>query len=222
MFQLALDGPSGSGKSTVAKAVARLQDLHYVDTGAMYRALGLSLLEAGVDTYDQEAVREALKDFDVVVSYDEDGAQEIFVNGKNQMPFIRTQAVADVASRTSAYPEVRQKLLDAQQSLAERFDVVMDGRDIGTVILPRANLKIFVTATPEERAMRRYKELLEKGQEPESYEKILAEQLERDKRDSERAVSPLKKAEDAVLLDTTEMSLDEVIAKVSEMVERCR
>ncbi len=218
---VAVDGPGGAGKSSAAKGVSARTGLHYVDTGAMYRGLGLYVKEAGVDINDPEAVAEAIRELSVEVSYTEEG-QQITVNGRNMTPFIRTAEAGDAASRTSAYPAVRAKLLDLQRGLGERYDVIMDGRDIGTVIFPDADLKLFVTAAPEERGRRRYREYLEKGRTDITLEGIIEDIRQRDYRDSHRETAPLRQAEDAVFLDTTDMSLEEVIDFICTRVEEIR
>ncbi len=218
---VAVDGPGGAGKSSAAKGVAARTGLHYVDTGAMYRGLGLYVKEAGTDINDPEAVAEAIRELSVEVLYNEEG-QQIIVGGRNMTPFIRTPEAGDAASRTSAYPVVREKLLDLQRGLADHYELIMDGRDIGTVIFPDADLKLFVTATPEERGRRRYQELLEKGQTDITLEGVIEDIRARDYRDSHRAAAPLRQAEDAIFLDTTELTLDEVIDFICGKVEEIR
>ena len=202
-YNIAIDGPAGAGKSTIAKLVAKKRGFIYVDTGAMYRAMALYLLRTGVDTSDRAAIAKACQNADISIAYQK-GEQVVLLNGENVNAYLRTEEVGNMASVSSAVPEVRKKLVELQQELAAKEDVVMDGRDIGTVVLPDATVKIFLTASVEERAMRRFRELEQRGT-PESYEKVLEEMRQRDYNDSHRAAAPLKQAEDAVLLDTTEL-----------------
>ena len=208
-FNVAIDGPAGAGKSTVAKAAAKAAGLIYVDTGAMYRAIGLYLLREGTDLRDEKAVEEKLPGIGVSIEYDQ-GVQKVLLNGEDVSSLIRTQEVGEAASLTSAYGPVREKLLNLQRDLAEKQDVVMDGRDIGTNILPHAQLKVYLTASVEVRAKRRYDELLAKG-ETAVLSEVEKEIEERDYRDMHREIAPLKKAEDAVLLDTSDLSIDEAV-----------
>lgn len=216
-FQVAIDGPAGAGKSTIAKLVAKELRLIYVDTGAMYRTIGLYMLKNGIDIHDEAAVGAALPDVSVSIGYDESGLQRLYLNGEDVTKLIRTPEVSEAASVTSAYPKVREKLLDLQHTLARENDVVMDGRDIGTVILPDAQVKIFLTASVRVRALRRMKELLEKG-EAVSLEMVEQEIRERDYRDSHRETAPLRQAEDAVLLDTSDLTIEEVISKAVSLI----
>ena len=216
-FQVAIDGPAGAGKSTIAKLVAKELRLIYVDTGAMYRTIGLYMLKNGIDIHDEAAVGAALPDVSVSIGYDESGLQRLYLNGEDVTALIRTPEVSEAASVTSAYPKVREKLLDLQHTLARENDVVMDGRDIGTVILPDAQVKIFLTASVRVRALRRMKELLEKG-EAVSLEMVEQEIRERDYRDSHRETAPLRQAEDAVLLDTSDLTIEEVISKAVSLI----
>ena len=211
-FNIAIDGPAGAGKSTAAKLAAKELDFIYVDTGAMYRTIALYLLRSGTDIEDEAALQAALKDIDVRISY-EQGVQHMVLNGEDVSGLIRTPEVSDMASRSSARPAVRKKLLDLQRQLAASEDVLMDGRDIGTAILPNADLKIFLTASVAERARRRFLEMKEKG-EACSEEEIRREIEERDYRDMHREISPLVQAEDAVLLDTSDMTLEQVVEKI--------
>lgn len=213
MINIAIDGPGGAGKSSAAKAAAQKLGFHYVDTGAIYRSLGWYLVRAGVPIEEEEAVRNAIASADVEVFYNEEG-QQVWVNGEDMAPYIRTPEAGEAASRTSAYPSVRDKLLNLQKDLGARYNVIMDGRDIGTVVLPDADLKIFITADPEERGRRRYRELMERGQKNVSLEQVIEDIRRRDERDRNRPIAPLRQAEDAVFLDTTHMSLDEVIDRV--------
>ena len=219
-FNVAIDGPAGAGKSSVAKAVAKTENFIYVDTGAMYRAIGLFMVRNGVDIHDAEKVGEKLPEVFVTIRYEE-GVQKVILNDEDVSGFIRTEEVSNAASVTSSYPAVRAKLFELQQSLARENDIIMDGRDIGTVILPNADLKIYLTASVEERARRRYLENLEKG-----IECMLAEieedVRERDYRDMNRETAPLRQAEDAYLLDSSNMTMEEVVEKIVSMVDEIR
>ncbi|MBR5230501.1 MAG: (d)CMP kinase [Firmicutes bacterium] len=205
IFQIAIDGPSGAGKSTVAKAVARKLGIDYIDTGAMYRALGLKLLRLNIGMDEADRIREVLDNTEIDISNG-----EIILDGEIVSGLIRTPEVSMAASACSAHGFVREKLVKAQQKMGESKSVIMDGRDICEVVFPEAKHKYFVTATDEERARRRYKELLEKGEET-TFEETLAAIRERDYNDSHRAASPLRQAEDAYLMDTTTMSIEEVV-----------
>ena len=208
-YNVAIDGPAGAGKSTIAKLVAKEKGYIYVDTGAMYRGLAIHFLKKGIDPEDKKKVAEACKDAEVTIGY-ENGIQQIYLNGENVTGMLRTEEVGNMASKTSSIPEVREKLLDLQRSLAKAKDVIMDGRDIGTNILPDADVKIYLTASVETRARRRYDELREKGEDC-SLEEISKDIKERDERDMTREIAPLKKAEDAVLVDSSEMTIPEVV-----------
>ena len=216
-FNIAIDGPAGAGKSTAAKLAAKELGFIYVDTGAMYRTIALYLLRSGTDMEEESALQAALEDIDVRISY-EQGVQHMILNGEDVSGLIRTPEVSDMASRSSARPAVRKKLLDLQRQLAAREDVLMDGRDIGTAILPNADLKIFLTASVAERARRRFLEMKEKG-EACSEEEIRREIEERDYRDMHREISPLVQAEDAVLLDTSDMTLEQVVEKITALAK---
>lgn len=211
---IAIDGPSGAGKSTMAKRLAKELGYIYVDTGAIYRTLGLFALSCGVSPADSGAVEALLPRAVIYMNYGDDGLQHMYLGGTPELggedvtEAIRTQEVSDAASKVSAIPAVRAFLLEMQREMAENSSVVMDGRDIGTVVLPNADVKIFLTASPEDRARRRYLELLERGSDVE-YETVLREVIERDERDSGRAAAPLKQAEDAALVDTSGKSLEE-------------
>lgn len=207
-INIAIDGPAGAGKSTIAKLVAKEKGFIYVDTGAMYRAIALYLIRNNVALEDSESMIKYASKAEVSIKY-EDGQQQVILNGENVNGLIRTEEVSKMASVSSAVPEIRTMLLELQRKLARENDVVMDGRDIGTNILPNAQYKIFLTASAEERANRRYKELVERGEECD-YEKIKADIIERDERDSNRATAPLKQAEDAILVDSSNMTIDEV------------
>ena len=216
-FNIAIDGPAGAGKSTAAKLAAKELGFIYVDTGAMYRTIALYLLRSGTDIEEEAALQAALEDIDVRISY-EQGVQHMILNGEDVSGLIRTPEVSDMASRSSARPAVRKKLLDLQRQLAAREDVLMDGRDIGTAILPEADLKIFLTASVAERARRRFLEMKEKGEEC-SEEEIRREIEERDYRDMHREISPLVQAEDAVLLDTSDMTLEQVVERITALAK---
>lgn len=216
--QIALDGPAGAGKSTIAKLAAKELNFVYVDTGAMYRALALYCLRNNLDVKDETAVWDLLKDADVTIRYI-DGEQAVILNGENVNPYIRTPEVGNAASAVSVYKDVRRKLVALQQTLAEQENVIMDGRDIGSVVLPRADLKIYLDASVEVRAKRRYDELAAKGQE-QDYDTILAEMKERDYRDMHRAESPLVKVEDAKVIDSSYMSIEEVKDEIVRLYQR--
>jgi cytidylate kinase len=217
-YNVAIDGPAGAGKSTIAKAVAQKLKLIYVDTGAMYRAMALYMLKQGIDLKNEAAVAEACEEADVTIGY-EDGVQVVFLNGENVNPFIRTEEVGKTASVISAQPAVRAKLVSLQQKLAAQSDCIMDGRDIGTCVLPKADVKIYLTASSTVRAKRRFDELTAKGQESD-FEVIKKDIEDRDYRDMHRETSPLKQAEDAVLVDTSDMDIDQVIEKLLELCSR--
>ena len=216
---IAIDGPAGAGKSTIARMLAKELNYIYVDTGAMYRTLALYFLEQGIDGNDEAAVVASLPQIDVALEY-VDGLQQIFLNGENVTGRIRTEQVSDMASRTSTYAEVRVKMVELQRKIAEKNNVVMDGRDIGTVVLPDAAVKVFLTASAEVRALRRYKEMLEANPDlTTTLAEVEADIRERDYRDSHRENSPLRQAEDAVLVDSSDMTLEEVIGAIRRIVE---
>lgn len=217
-INVAIDGPAGAGKSTIAKKLAVKLGCIYVDTGALYRTIAYSVLKNGIDPNDKVAVTDNLVKIKIDIVYD-NGVQKVLLDGEDVSGFIRTENVSKTASVTSAIPEVRSYLLGLQRRLAEQTSVVMDGRDIGTVVLPDANVKIFLTASAEERANRRYKELVEKGEKAD-YNEVLTEIKERDERDMNRAVAPLKRADDAVLIDSSDMTVDEVVAAMEKTVGR--
>ena len=204
-MKIAIDGPSGAGKSTLAKALARRLSLVYVDTGAMYRTVGLCASRAGVDPHDEDQVKPLLADCDISLKYEDDG-QHVYLCGEDVSGEIRTPEASKYASAVSALPAVRSFLLGVQRDMADKGGVIMDGRDIGTTVFPNAELKIFVTATPEIRARRRYDELKAKGQEA-SFDEILENVKQRDYIDQHRDVSPLRKADDALLLDNTNLTI---------------
>lgn len=216
-INVAIDGPAGAGKSTISRQAAKALGFIYVDTGALYRAVGLNALRKGIDTDDAEAVAESVRDISVELKY-ENGEQAVFLNGENVSTFIRTPEASMAASKVSAVPKVREFLFGLQQEIAAKNDCVMDGRDIGTVVLPNAQVKIFLTASAEARAQRRYKELVEKGEQVD-YENVLAEMKQRDYNDSHRAVAPLKAADDAVTVDTTSLNLEESIEKIKNVIK---
>lgn len=211
-YNVAIDGPAGAGKSTIAKLVAKEKGYIYVDTGAMYRGLAIHFIKKGIKAEDIKGIVEACKDAEVSIVYEND-VQQIYLNGENVTAMLRTEEVGNMASKTSAIPAVREKLLELQGTLAREKDVIMDGRDIGTNILPNADVKIYLTASVETRATRRYKELLEKGENC-VYEEIAQDIKERDERDMNREIAPLKQAEDAILVDSSEMTIDEVVKTI--------
>ncbi len=208
-YNVAIDGPAGAGKSTIAKLVAKEKGYIYVDTGAMYRALAIHFLEKKVSAEETDQVVAACKDAEVTIVYEE-GVQQVYLNGKNVTCQLRTEEVGNMASKTSAIPEVRAKLLELQRGLARSSDVIMDGRDIGTNILPDADVKIYLTASVETRAKRRFDELTERG-ELCNLEEIKKDIRERDARDMNREIAPLKQAEDAILVDSSNMGISEVV-----------
>jgi len=218
MLKIAIDGPSGAGKSSVAKAVAKELSIVYVDTGALYRTIGLFMTEKGISTTDKDAVVSALPEISIELKY-VDGKQIILLNGCDVGDNIRTPEIAMAASNVSAIPEVRAFLLDTQRDIAKKNSVIMDGRDIGTVILPDAEVKIFLTASPEARAKRRYDELIAKGQDV-NYDEIYRGMVERDKNDSTRAVAPCVPAEDAVFLDNSKLTPEQTVAKVIKIIKK--
>lgn len=218
-YSIAIDGPAGAGKSTIAKAVARELGYVYIDTGAMYRAVGLFCLDQAIALTDEARVSEAVRDIDITIAYDEDGAQQVFLNGANVSTRIRTQQVGDAASTVSQYPAVREKMVKLQQSLAEHTSVVMDGRDIASKVLPNADTKIYLTASVEERARRRANELREKGELCDIAE-VEAEIRARDDRDMHRQHSPLIQVPEAVLVDSSTLTIDETIDRILEIAMR--
>lgn len=212
MSSIAIDGPAGAGKSTIAKMVAKTLDFIYVDTGAMYRAIAHYMVTNQIDIEDEAALQNACDSISVEIKYEND-AQQVYLNGENVTPFLRTEETGNMASKSSAKAPVRAALLDLQRNMAKEYNVVMDGRDIGTNVLPDAEVKIYLTASSKERANRRYKELIEKG-EAADLEQIEADIIERDTRDMNRAIAPLKQAEDATLVDSSDMSIDEVVEAI--------
>ena len=213
-FSIAIDGPAGAGKSTIAKALARELNAMYLDTGAMYRAIGLYMLRKGIQN-DAEAVAANVGLVEINVEYI-DGAQHIFLGNEDVSATIREPEVSMAASAVSKVPEVRTRMVALQRKIAEGHSVIMDGRDIGTHVLPDATLKIFLTASAEERARRRCLELSEKGM-PEPYEKVLEEMKQRDYQDSHRAASPLRPADDAVFVDTSDLDLEQSVAEMKKL-----
>lgn len=217
---IALDGPAGAGKSTIAKAVAKRLSYIYVDTGAMYRALAVYFIGKGLSAEDEDSISEAVKDAAVKIVY-KDGQQHVILNGADVTGKLRTEEVSAMASKSSQYAAVRAHLLALQQGLAKTQNVIMDGRDIGTVVLPDATLKVFLTARPEVRAQRRYDQLAAQGMLGEAtFDEILADIKERDNRDSHREHAPLRQAEDAVLLDSSDLTEAEVEAKIIEALSK--
>ncbi len=217
MFSVAIDGPSGAGKSSVSKAVAKAAGFIHVDTGALYRSLAYKALKSGTDISDTDAVNKLLARTEISLIL-EDGAQRVLVNGEDVTPFIRTEEVSMAASNISKIPSVRAFLLDTQRKTAEEHNVIMDGRDIATVVLPNADVKIFLTASAEKRAERRYKELLEKNEEVE-YNKILEDVIKRDKQDTERETAPLRPSEDSVTVDTSLLDFDQSVDKILQLIK---
>lgn len=217
MASVAIDGPAGAGKSTIAKLVAKELNAIYVDTGAMYRAIAIYFLRNRLDPEIPEQVAEACEQIEVTITY-EDGNQQVWLNGENVTPFLRTEEVGDMASRSSAKQAVRDKLLQLQRDLASSHKVVMDGRDIGTHVLPEAEVKIYLTATSAERARRRYEELTARGEICDLAE-IEQAIIERDQQDMSRTIAPLKQAEDACYLDSSDLTIPEVVAWILEKCE---
>ena len=217
MFNIAIDGPSGAGKSSAAKGAAKELGFIYVDTGALYRAVGVSALQNNIDTKDAAAVTNMLEKTEITLKF-ENGEQRVYLNGADVSTTIRLPEASMAASDVSAIPAVRAFLFDLQKNLAKNNNCLMDGRDIGTVVLPDARLKIFLTASPEKRADRRYKELIERGT-PVEYNALLEEIIQRDYNDSHRAIAPLKPADNAVILDSSDMTLNEVIEKIVSLAK---
>lgn len=216
-YNIAIDGPAGAGKSTIAKKLAADLGYVYVDTGAMYRAMAYYFLQNGIDAKDEKAIADACPKVDVTIQY-VDGEQQVILNGENVNGVIRKEEVGNMASATSVYPVVRTKLVDLQRQLAARENVIMDGRDIGTVVLPNANVKIFLTASSKVRAQRRFDELTAKGVAC-NIDEIEKDIIDRDYRDMHREISPLKQADDAVLLDSSNLDIDGVVAAMKKIIE---
>lgn len=216
-YSVAIDGPAGAGKSTIAKRVAKEKDFIYIDTGAMFRAMAIHFLRCGIAADDHEKISKAVKDVNVTISY-VNGEQQVFLNGENVTGQLRTEEVGNMASASSVNGDVRKKLLELQRNLAASANVVMDGRDIGTVVLPNADVKVYLTASVEVRAQRRYKELIEKGQAAD-LEQIKKYIEERDYRDMNREIAPLRQAEDAVLVDSSYMTIDESVQAILALIK---
>ena len=214
-YNIAIDGPAGAGKSTIARTLAKKMNLIYVDTGSMYRAMALYLLREKVNPADVEAVSRKCEEADITIRY-EGGVQVVYLNGENVNKYIRTEEVGNMASMTSPQPAIRKKLVQLQQKLAKERDCVMDGRDIGTCVLPDADVKIYMTASSQVRAKRRFDELTSKGESCDLFQ-IQADIEERDYRDMHREMSPLRQAEDAILLDTSEMSILQVVEAIEKI-----
>ncbi len=217
-YNIAIDGPAGAGKSTIARAVAKRMGILYVDTGAMYRAMALFMLREGVDPGDESRIDDKCREADITIRYEGD-EQVVYLNGENVNPYLRTEEVGNMASATSARPKVREKMVELQHTLAAQSDCVMDGRDIGTCVLPDAQVKIYLTASSAVRARRRFDELEKKGQ-PCDLETIRKDIEERDYRDMHREHSPLCRAKDAILVDSSDMTIEEVIAHILKLCER--
>lgn len=217
-YNIAIDGPAGAGKSTIAKKTAKELGFIYVDTGAMYRAMGIFLMREGVDTADAAAISTKCKDADITIRY-ENGEQVVYLNGENVNGVIRSEQAGLMASLTSQNPDVRKKLVELQQKLAADADVVMDGRDIGTCVLPDAQVKVYLTASSRVRAMRRYKELTAKG-EVCDIDNIEKDIIDRDHQDMTREISPLRQAEDAVLIDSSDMTIEEVKEQIIALAKK--
>ena len=218
MYNIAIDGPAGAGKSTISKMAAKKLDFIYVDTGAMYRAMALYFLRREIDAKDEKKIAEACEHINVTIAYQE-GEQQVLLNGENVNAFIRTEEVSMMTSNTSKYPAVREKLLYLQRELAAANNVIMDGRDIGTCVLPDAELKIYLTASASERAKRRYLEQKERGVESDLAQ-IERDIIARDEQDMNREIAPLKQAEDAIYLDTSDMTIEEVVTKIVSLVQK--
>ncbi len=217
-YCVAIDGPAGAGKSTIAKRVAKKMNLVYVDTGAMYRAMALFMIRAGIKETDTDKIDCRCEDADITIKY-ESGEQVVYLNGENVNAYLRTEEVGNMASVSSARPKVRKKLVSLQKQLARTTDVIMDGRDIGTCVLPDADVKIYLTASSAIRAKRRFDELTAKGESC-NLKEIEKDIIERDKRDMTRKESPLKKAEDAILVDSSDMTIEEVISAITDICEK--
>ena len=212
-YSIAIDGPAGAGKSTIAKRLAAELGYHYVDTGAIYRTVAYFMDLWGVSPKDVDGVERYIDELTIEIEYDEEGKQHMIMNGMDVSDDIRTQDISQKASLISAHAVVREVLLDMQRDMAKNYDVIMDGRDIGTVVLPKATVKIFLTADPAVRAKRRYDELIAKGQKA-KYETILKEVQQRDYQDTHREIAPLKMARDSIKVDTSEMDIDQVVAHI--------
>ena len=220
MYNIAIDGPAGAGKSTIAKKAAKKLDFIYVDTGAMYRAIALYFIRNGVAADDEKTISEKCSDINVSIDY-VDGVQQVILNGENVNDYIRTEQVSMMTSSVSKYPAVREKLLNLQRQLATEKNVIMDGRDIGTCVLPDAKTKIFLTASAGERARRRYKEQVERGIECD-IKQIEKDIIARDEQDMNREIAPLKQAEDAVLIDSSDMCIEQVVDAIIDVFEKTK
>ncbi len=218
---IALDGPAGAGKSSIAKRAAKALGYIYVDTGALYRTIGLAAMRAGVEPQPSAEVDSLLSRITVSLEFNEQGEQVVLLDGEDVSSLIRTPEASMMASKISAVPSVRAYLLDLQRDMAKTHNVIMDGRDIGTVVLPDAKIKIFLTASPEARAERRYKELVEKGTDT-TFEEVLRDVKERDYNDSHRAIAPLKPAEDSILVDTTELDFEQSVEAIINVIKENR
>jgi len=216
MISIAIDGPSGAGKSSISKSVADKLGFIHVDTGALYRSLAYTVLKKGVSADDEISLKNLLKTTKVTIEY-VDGVQKVFVNAEDVSDKIRSEEVSMMSSNISKKPIIREFLLDLQRQLAQENNVIMDGRDIGTVVLPNADVKIFLTASPEKRAERRFKQILEKGEKKE-YNSILKDIIQRDYQDSHREIAPLKPAEDSVFVDTSDLTFEESVLKITEVI----
>ena len=218
-YAIAIDGPAGAGKSTIAKRLAKELGYHYVDTGAIYRTVAYFMDLLGVSPKDSDGVERYIDELTLQIEYDEEGKQHMLMNGMDVTDEIRTQDISQKASLVSAHAVVREMLLDMQRDVARKHNVIMDGRDIGTVVLPKATVKIFLTATPEVRAQRRYDELIAKGQKA-SYNEILQQIQQRDYQDTHREVAPLKMCRDSVKLDTSDLDIEGVVAAMKEIIAK--
>ena len=218
MKSIAIDGPAGAGKSTIAKLLSKELGYIYVDTGAMYRAMAVFFTKNNIDPYDEEAIKAAADKVNIDIEYS-NGIQQVILNNENVTHLLRAEETGKMASKVSKYSAVRTKLVDLQRELAKKNNCIMDGRDIGSVVLPDAYLKVFLTATSDARAKRRYDELISKGQEA-NYDTIKKDIEDRDYEDSHREISPLKQAEDAVLVDTSDLNIEEVVSKIKELIRQ--
>ena len=216
---VAIDGPSSAGKSTMARRVAKELGYVYVDTGAIYRTVGYYVNLCGIGPRDVDGITRLIDDVNLEITYPDDGIQHMILNGQDVTGELRTPLISDYASKISAFPVVREFLLDMQRQMAQQHNVIMDGRDIGTVVLPKADVKIFLTATAQVRARRRFLEFQEKGEDV-CYETVLADLKQRDLQDSTRKTAPLKPAKDAVILDTTELDIDTSVRRILEIIEK--
>lgn len=216
-ISVAIDGPSGAGKSTLARKAASILEYLYVDTGAIYRTVALSAVRRGIDPADAQRLVPTLQELDIRLEYADDGLQHMYLNGEDVSQAIRVHEISQYASTVSAIPEVRAFLLDLQRDLARTNNVIMDGRDIGTVVLPDAQVKIFLTASPESRAKRRHLELQQRGQDTD-FDTVLRDIIKRDEQDTNRPIAPLRQAEDAVLVDTTHLNLEQSLQAILDVI----